>query len=112
MTTIRARQLRHNSTDAERALWRALRSRQLGGHKFRWQQPLGAFIADFACLEARLVVEVDGGHHNDEQQRAHDQNRSDWLQTHGFRVLRFWDHEVLAQLEAVKEMISKALNGP
>jgi very-short-patch-repair endonuclease len=61
MTTSRAKRLRKNSTDAERALWNILRSRQLGGHKFRRQQPLGPFIVDFVCLDARMVVEIDGG---------------------------------------------------
>jgi very-short-patch-repair endonuclease len=64
MTIAQAKQLRKNSTDAERALWRVLRSRQLGGHKFRRQQPLGSFIVDFVCLEARLIVEIDGGQHD------------------------------------------------
>ncbi len=110
MTTIRAKQLRKNSTDAERALWRALRSRQLGGYKFRRQQSLGPFIVDFVCLEARLVVEIDGGQHNEEEDRAYDESRSQWLQQDGFRVLRFWNHEVLTQLESVSEAISNALS--
>jgi len=109
MTTIRARQLRKNSTDAERLLWRALRSRQLGGHKFRRQLSLGRFIVDFVCLEARLVVEVDGGQHNEDTLAVYDAERTAWLQKQGFRVLRFWDHEVLKQLDTVKEAIAKAL---
>jgi very-short-patch-repair endonuclease len=110
MTTIRAKQLRKNSTDAERALWRELRSRQLGGYKFRRQQSLVQFIVDFVCLEARLVVEIDGGQHNEEEDRAYDESRSQWLQQDGFRVLRFWNHEVLTQLESVSEAISNALS--
>ena len=106
----RAKQLRKNTTDAERLLWRELRSRQLGGHKFRRQQPLGRFIVDFVCLEKRLVIEVDGGHHAEQQQAAHDAQRTVWLRTEGFRVLRFWDHEVLKDLDAVKEAVSNALN--
>ena len=81
---IRAKQLRMNSTDAELLLWRVLRSRQLAGHKFRRQQPLGGFIVDFVCLEKRLVVEVDGGQHNEPRQAAHDSERSAWLQQQAF----------------------------
>jgi very-short-patch-repair endonuclease len=106
---VRAKQLRKNSTDAERLLWRVLRSRQLVGHKFRRQQPLGEFIVDFVCLEKRLVVEVDGGQHDEPQQAAHDCERSAWLEQQGFRVLRFWDHEVLKQIEEVKDAIWRAL---
>jgi adenine-specific DNA-methyltransferase len=110
MTAIKAKQLRKNSTDAERALWRILRSRQVGGHKFRRQQPLGPSIVDFVCLEARLVVEVDGGQHDAEVDRVYDLARSQWLEKDGFRVLRFWNHEVLNQLESVSEAISNALS--
>jgi very-short-patch-repair endonuclease len=109
MTTSRAKRLRKNSTDAERALWRVLRSRQLGGHKFRRQQPLGPFIVDFVCLDARMVVEIDGGQHNEEEDIAYDQRRSQWLEKAGFRVMRFWNHEVLNQLESVSDAISNAL---
>jgi very-short-patch-repair endonuclease len=106
---IRAKQLRKNSTDAERQLWRVLRSRQLAGHKFRRQQPLGGFIVDFVCFEKRLVVEVDGGQHNEPLQAANDSERSTWLEQQGFRVLRFWNHEILREIESVKETIARAL---
>jgi very-short-patch-repair endonuclease len=109
MMIEKAKQLRKNCTDAERTLWRALRSRQLGGHKFSRQQPLGPFIVDFVCLEARLVVEVDGGQHNEAEQTAYDAKRTAWLQNENFQVLRFWDHEVLKQLDAVKQVIANAL---
>ncbi len=112
MTIERAKQLRKNSIDSERALWRVLRSRQLGGHKFRRQQPLGPFIVDFVCLEARLVVEVDGGQHNHEGTVVYDAKRTAWLQNQKFRVLRFWDHEVLKQLDSVCDAIEKALTDP
>jgi very-short-patch-repair endonuclease len=109
MTTSRAKRLRKNSTDAERVLWRILRSRQLGGHKFRRQQPLGPFIVDFVCLDARMVVEIDGGQHNEEEDIAYDQRRSQWLEKAGFRVMRFWNQEVLNELESVSDAISNAL---
>ena len=102
-----ARALRKNSTDAERLLWQHLRLRQIGGYKFRRQQPLGPYIADFACLEKRLIVEVDGGQHSDHA--AYDARRSRWLGAQGFSVLRFWDHEVLRDIEAVKQVIGQAV---
>lgn len=105
---VNARALRNNSTDAERLLWSHLRLRQLGGHKFRRQQPLRDYIVDFVCLEKRVVVEVDGGQHS--QQQSYDAKRDAWLKDQGFVVLRFWDHEVLTQVDDVKEAISKALS--
>jgi very-short-patch-repair endonuclease len=107
--TSRARQLRKNFTDAEQILWRTVRSRQLGGHKFRRQQPVGRYIVDFVCLEASLVIEVDGGQHAEIRQAAYDEERTAWVRQQGFRVLRFWDHEVLKQLDGVKEAIIKSL---
>ena len=105
----RAKQLRKDMTDAERVLWRHLRSRQLAGHKFRRQQPLGRFIVDFVCVEKRLVLELDGGQHAESAQAAYDAGRSAWLENAGFRVLRFWDHEVLKNIDAIKEAIAQAL---
>jgi len=96
-------------TDAERLLWRELRSRQLDGQKFRRQQPIGRYVVDFVCLEKRLVIEVDGGHHAQGEQSAHDTDRTLWLRTEGFRILRFWDDEVLKNIDAVKEAVFEAL---
>ena len=103
----KARTLRKDPIDAERQLWRHLRLRQLGGYKFRRQQPLGSYIADFACLEKRLIVEVDGGQHS--EHATYDARRTRWLEAQGFRVLRFWDHEVLRDIEAVKQVIARAV---
>ncbi|MBI4523155.1 MAG: glycosyltransferase [Deltaproteobacteria bacterium] len=111
MNRVRARRLRKNPTETERALWQHLRLRQIGGHKFRRQQPLGRYIVDFVCLEKHLVVEVDGGQHGEQAQAAHDAERSAWLEQEGFRVLRFWDNEVLREIGNVKEVIWKALGG-
>jgi adenine-specific DNA-methyltransferase len=107
MNTNKARTLRKNPTDAERFLWRHLRLRQIGGYKFRRQQPLGRYIVDFVCLEKRLVVEIDGGQHS--EQAAYDHKRSVWLEAQGFRILRFWDHEVLKHIEAVKQVIGQTV---
>ena len=107
MNKKNARVLRKNPTDAERLLWKHLRLRQIGGHKFRRQQALGHYIVDFVCLEKRLVVEVDGGQHS--EQADYDARRSVWLETQGFRILRFWDHEIFKQIDAVKQVIAGAV---
>jgi very-short-patch-repair endonuclease len=105
--TQRVRTLRQNMTDAERRLWQRLRRRQLDGYKFRRQFPLGPFIVDFVCLEARLVIEVDGGQH---QGNADDKVRDTWLVGEGYRVLRLWNHEVLGETEVVLERIWDTLH--
>jgi len=87
-------------TDAEQTLWKALRGRQFLGHKFRRQHPFGDYILDFVCLSNKLVIEVDGGQHC--TQAEYDEFRTKQLQTAGFHVLRFWNNEVLGELEAVK----------
>ncbi|MGN6703960.1 MAG: endonuclease domain-containing protein [Burkholderiaceae bacterium] len=102
-----ARQLRKSMTDAERALWQRLRSEQLGV-KFRRQHPFGNYILDFACLERRLVIEVDGSQHADDSE--YDEARTRKLNAAGFRVLRFWNNEVLQQTDAVVQSIWDALN--
>ncbi len=102
-----ARRLRRDETAAERKLWSALRNRQLGGHKFRRQVPLGRFVADFACYDEKLVVELDGGQHAERQDG--DVERTAWLENKGFRVLRFWNNEVLENLEGVLTTIAQAL---
>ena len=109
-TTTRARKLRSNPTDAERFLWRHLRLRQFAGYKFRRQRPIGPYIVDFVCLEKLLVIEVDGGQHS--EQRSYDARRDAWLKKEGFRVLRFWDDEVLKQVESVKQAIWETLSAP
>jgi very-short-patch-repair endonuclease len=105
-----AKDLRRRSTEAEKALWRTLRNRQLGGFKFRRQQFLGPFIVDFACLEARLVIEVDGGQHAVDKEK--DEERDTWLRGQGFQILRFWNHEVLGNIDGVLETIRQRLTTP
>jgi len=97
------RTLRNNLSDAEQALWHLLRGRQICGLKFRRQHPLGDYILDFVCLENRLVIEVDGGQHG--QQAEYDENRTQKLEAAGFRVLRFWNNEVLNEKESVRQKI-------
>jgi very-short-patch-repair endonuclease len=106
-STDNARTLRRHSTDAERVLWRHLRARQLTGVKFRRQQPLGPYVVDFVCLENRLVVEVDGGQHA--RQRQADAERDAWLTRQGYRVLRFWNNDVLREPAAVLQSIDRAV---
>src|SRR5690348_2485143 len=96
---VRARALRQSQTDAETLLWYRLRNRQLLDLKFRRQRPVGKYIADFACLEIGLVIELDGGQHV--EQAAYDAQRESEMRALGFRTLRFWDHEVLKETDAV-----------
>ena len=103
----RSRAFRSNPTDAERALWRQLRCRQLGGYKFRRQQPVGQYIVDFVCLERRVIIELDGGQHA--KQVGYDAERTAWLESQGFRVLRFWNNQVFQELEGVKTAIGNEL---
>ncbi|MDA1096700.1 MAG: endonuclease domain-containing protein [Chloroflexi bacterium] len=101
----RARTLRRSSTDAETALWRRLRARQVAEAKFRRQQPFGPYILDFCCLERRLVIEVDGGQHADGRGIAADSARTVYLEARGLRVVRFTDREVLVDMESVLHRI-------
>jgi len=99
----RARNLRQNMTEAEIRVWRMLRAHRMNGHKFRRQVPIGRYIADFVCHEARLVVEIDGGQHDSSSPR--ETERSGFLQKEGYRILRFWNNEVLANPDGVHETI-------
>jgi very-short-patch-repair endonuclease len=101
-----ARALRSRMTHAERKLWFALRDRRFAGFKFRRQVPIGRFIPDFVCFEARLVIEIDGGQHADS---VRDQLRDRWFAANRFRVLRFWNNEVLKNLEGVMTVLAEAL---
>ncbi|MGD9652956.1 MAG: endonuclease domain-containing protein [Candidatus Dadabacteria bacterium] len=109
LTRGKAKRLRKNLTDAESKLWRHIRLRQVGGFKFRRQHPVGPYILDFACVEKLLAVEVDGGQHG--EYVDYDFKRSAYLETHAYKVLRFWNSDVLENIEAVKEVIFAALCG-
>ena len=101
-----ARQLRRQMTDAEASLWHHLRNRALMGCKFRRQHPIGPYIVDFACIERKLVIELDGGQHAD---NASDLARTRWIQANGYRVLRFWNNDALRQQQVVLAVILEAL---
>ena len=106
---VRARELRTHSTDAERLLWQRLRDRRLAGYKFRRQHPVGAYFADFVCIEAGLVVELDGGQHFEVDAIAADQQRSSALARAGFAVLRFDNRQMLQETDAVLTHIRDGL---
>jgi very-short-patch-repair endonuclease len=104
-----ARELRHNQTDAEHKFWEQVRNRRLVGIKFKRQYPIGSYIADFACIEKRLIVELDGAQHA--KQESYDAERAAFLSTKGYRVLRFWNVDVLTNMEGVIATVLLELNG-
>ena len=107
MANQNARRLRRDSTDAERRLSAVLRDRRLAGYRFRRQHPIGDFIVDFACTKHSLVVEADGGQHSD---NPGDERRTAFLQSEGWRVIRFWNNDVLSNADGVVETILRELH--
>lgn len=106
-----AKALRSNQTEAEQRLWYHLRAHRFMGLKFKRQKPVGRYIVDFVCLEHRLIIELDGGQHA--EQVVYDQHRDAWLRSQGYTVLRFWNNDVMQQLEGVLEQIRCTLSpGP
>ncbi len=101
-----ARKLRRDMTDAERRLWTHLRASQLEGVKFTRQYPIGDFVVDFACRSARLAIELDGGQHAD---NSADEERTRLIEAHGYRVIRFWNNDVLQNTDGVLTMILEKL---
>jgi very-short-patch-repair endonuclease len=108
-TTI-AKALRRRLTDSERLLWRHLRSKQIEGNKFRRQEPLGKYVVDFVCHEKRIVIEVDGSQHSID--KGIDKARDKWLKEQRYNVLRFWNNEVLTNVDGVLEVIRNTLLSP
>jgi very-short-patch-repair endonuclease len=104
-----ARNLRQSSTDAEQLLWCLLRNRRLAGFKFRRQHPIVPYVVDFYCESAKFAVELDGGQHNTDEARLHDDIRTRFLAEQGIQVLRFWNHDVLTETDAVLAAIHNAL---
>jgi very-short-patch-repair endonuclease len=103
-----ARRLRRDMTEAEKVMWRILRARQLAGYKFRRQEPIGRYVVDFVCFSPRIVIEIDGGQHN--EVTSYEERRSRFLEREGFMVLRFWNNEVLENREGVCERIVEVLS--
>jgi very-short-patch-repair endonuclease len=113
-TSIRrtaAKRLRANSTPHERVLWRALKELPVEGTHFRRQAPVGPYVVDFLCRAARLIIELDGGHHNEDETAERDRERQLWLEREGYRVVRFWNSEIAGDLTAVLERIYVELYG-
>ena len=113
-TSIRraaAKKLRANTTPHERALWRALKELPVDGTHFRRQAPIGPYIVDFFCPAKRLIVEIDGGHHNNDETTERDRERQLWLEREGYRVIRFWNSNITGELTAVLERIYVELYG-
>ncbi len=102
----KANHLRRDSTAAERRLWSALRSRRFAGYKFRRQHPIGHFIVDFACIEQKLIIEADGGQHAD---NSADKRRTEWLNSQGWHVVRFWNNDILANINGVLDTVMLTL---
>ena len=108
-----ARDLRKNMTDAEQLLWYCLRRKQLGGFRFRRQHPFDRYVLDFYCCEAKLAVELDGGQHNRSDIQVQDEERTSYLNSHGIRVVRFWNNEIFSNPEGVLRAIYDVLQqGP
>ena len=107
MPNLRARHLRNHPTEAESLLWQHLRRSQILGRKFRRQEPIGPYIVDFLCFDPMLVIEIDGSQHTG--LIAYDAERSSFLERRGFKVIRFWNHEVLAQTNRVREAIRQGI---
>ena len=105
-----ARMLRARSTDAERKLWRRLRGQQILGVKFRRQAPIGPHIVDFASFSLRIIIELDGGQHATFPQHQHDVARDRWLEEQGFLILRFWNTDVLLNMDGVLSRILDAIH--
>lgn len=103
----KARTLRSNMTDVERVVWQAIRGEQMDGYKFRRQFAIGKYIADFACIEKKLVIELDGGQHQDHQD--YDEQRNIFMQEQGWQVLRFWNTDVLENPDGVLFRIAERL---
>jgi very-short-patch-repair endonuclease len=113
-TSIRrgaAKKLRANTTTHERILWRALKELPIEGSHFRRQAPIGPYVVDFFCPGKRLIIELDGGHHNADETAKRDRQRQLWLENEGYCVLRFWNSEVAGDLRAVLERIYVELYG-
>ena len=108
-TTEKTRTLRKNMTKQERLLWQFLRKKNINGLKFRRQYPIGKYIVDFICNEKRLIIELDGGQHNENQNIVYDKERTKYLETKGFKVIRFWNLDIENNIEGVYQEILKHL---
>jgi len=104
-----AKELRAKQTEAEKILWFKLRKRQLHVAKFRRQQRIGSYIVDFVCLEKRLIIEIDGGQHNEAPIKENDEQRTRWLEAKGYQIFRFWNNDIIQNTDGVLEKIREVL---
>ena len=107
---ILARTLRRNSTIQERRLWNLLKNRQFHNLKFKRQQPIGDYIVDFICKEAKIIIEIDGGQHNEPENIEYDKTRTEYLNTLGYKVIRFWNNEIYENIEGVVLRLKQEIN--
>jgi very-short-patch-repair endonuclease len=105
----KARNLRKEQTEQEKIIWSIIRNRQFYGLKFKRQVPIGIYIADFCCNEKKIVIELDGGQHNEPDETLYDKNRTEFLEAEGYRVIRFWNNDVNSNIEGVCEYIKRSL---
>lgn len=108
--TFLARNLRKNATIQERRLWNLLKNRQFYNLKFKRQQPIGDYIVDFICKEAKIIIEVDGGQHNEPENIEYDKTRTEYLNNLGYKVIRFWNNEIYENIEGVVLRLKEEIN--
>ena len=108
--TILARNLRKNATIQERWLWNLLKNRQFHKLKFKRQQPIGDYIVDFICKEAKIIIEIDGGQHNEPENIEYDKTRTEYLKNLGYKVIRFWNNEIYENIEGVVLRLKEEIN--
>ena len=106
---ILAKQLRKNMTAEEKILWNKLRAKKFSGYKFKRQVPIGNYIVDFLCTDTKLIIELDGGQHNEENKILADRERTEYLENHGYKVLRFWNNDIKQNLDNICEEILRRL---
>ena len=107
---ILARNLRKNSTIQERRLWNLLKNRQFHNLKFKRQQPIGDYIVDFICKDAKIIIEIDGGQHNEPENIEYDKSRTEYLNTLGYKIIRFWNNEIYENIEGAILRLKKEIN--
>ncbi len=107
---IKARELRHNTTPQEQKLWNLLKNRQFKGIKFVRQYPIGSYIVDFACRKEKVIIEIDGGQHKIDSNIIYDNKRTEYLNSRGYKVYRFWNNEIDANIEGVYEKLLSIFN--
>ena len=108
---LKSKELRQNLTDAENILWTVLRRNQINNLHFKRQKPIGKYIVDFICREKHLIIEIDGGQHNQEKNIVYDCERTRFLESYGYKVIRFWNNEIDNNIEGVYKTIMNALTG-